>query len=86
MRYNNKNVLLPKIFVRPDEFRYTSSNGKKVIPKSDSLPPIVSNTYINGKGIIKCDRVITGIGFRAFYNCTNLKTITIPNSVTNLKT
>ena len=53
MRYNNKKVLLPKIFVRPDEFRYTSSDGKKVIPyRESSLPPIVSNTYINGKGII----------------------------------
>ena len=86
MRFNNKNVLLPKIFIRPDEFRYTSSDGNIVKPNRNSLPPIVSNTYVNGKGIIKCDKVINGIGFRAFRFCKNLKTITIPNSVTNIKT
>ena len=47
---------------------------------------IVSNTYDTDKAcwVIKFDNTITKIGHRAFYNCTSLTTITIPDSVTEI--
>ena len=44
---------------------------------------IVSNTYENGKGIIKFDGDVTLIGENAFIS-TSLTSITIPNSVTSI--
>ena len=84
MRYNNKNVLLPKIFVQLDEIWYTSSDGNIVTPnKESSLPTIVSNTYVNGKGVLKFTTNVTSIGSSAFNNCTGLTSIMFPNSVTS---
>ena len=47
---------------------------------------IISNTYEKGMGIIKFDRDVISIGLRAFQGCSNLVTITIPNSVTSIGT
>ena len=52
--------------------------------RESSLPPIVSNTYENGKGIIKCDSDITFIRDYAFGDCTGLTSVFINNSVINL--
>lgn len=87
MRFNNKNVILPEPWVPSepanDEIWYTSSDGNIVTPyQASSLPTIVSNTYSDGKGLIKCASVITSIGNDAFHNCTTLTSVTIPNSVT----
>ena len=43
---------------------------------------IVSNTYENGNGIITFDGDVAKIGNNAFYNCSSLTSVTIPNSVT----
>lgn len=45
---------------------------------------IVSNTYVNGKGVIVFDAPITKIGAQAFYHIP-LTSITIPNSVTRIE-
>lgn len=85
MRYNNKNVLLPKIFVQLDEIWYTSSDGKIVKPyRINSLPTIVSNTYVDGKGIFKFERDVTIIGDRAFKSCSTLTSMLIPNKVASI--
>ena len=54
-----------------NEIWYTSSNGKVVTPyKSDVFgASIVSNTYSNGKGIIKFNGNVTSIGSCAFEYC-----------------
>ena len=88
--FNNKNVVLPAPLVPSgpanDEIWYTSSDGNIVKPHSTSaLPTIVSNTYVDGKGIIKFETDVTSIGYRAFYNCSGLTSIIIPNSVTSIK-
>ena len=63
---------------------YTSTDGNVVTPyKTDAFGAnIVSNTYENGQGVITFDGEVTKIGERAFYNCSNLKSITIPDSAT----
>ena len=46
-----------------DEIWYTSTDGNIVTPYSvDALPSIVSNTYVDGKGIIKFATDVTSIG------------------------
>ena len=89
MRFKNKNVILPEPWVQPgpanDEIWYTSSDENIVTPhKASSLPTIVSNTYVNGKGVIKFASDITSIGKDAFYSCGGFTSITIPNSVTSI--
>ena len=69
-----------------DEILYTSSSGNIVKPNKTNVfgANIVSNTYSNGKGVIKFDRDVTSIGAWAFKDCKGLTSITIPNSVTSI--
>lgn len=69
-----------------DEIWYTSSEGSVVQPyKSDVFgATIISNTYSDGKGVIKFDGNVTSIGDHAFDGCSGLTSITIPNSVTSI--
>ncbi len=65
---------------------YTSSDGKIIQPHNNSTfaTYIISNTYVNGKGIIVFDIVIKEIGDWAFRSCNNLKSITLPNNITTI--
>ena len=67
-----------------NEIWYTSSDGNVVTPnKVDAFGAnIVSNTYENGKGVIKFDNSVKSIEGSAFSRCTSLTSVTIPNSVT----
>ena len=64
---------------------YTSSDGNIVTPYRGYVfgARIISNTYENGKGVIKFDAPVTSIGERAFNFCT-LTSVTIPDSVTSI--
>lgn len=69
-----------------DEIQYTSSDGNIITPyDSGAVPTIVSNTYADGKGIIKFAKDVTSIGSYGFYGRSKLTSITIPNSIILLK-
>ena len=66
-----------------NEIWYTSTDGKIVTPNDPGAfyANIVSNTYVNGKGIIRFDGDVTRVGAMAFYDCGNLKSISLPETV-----
>ena len=74
---------------------YTSSDGNVIEPYSGNLNSnatamqlfganITSNTYENGVGVITFDGDVTTIGNWAFYDCSSLTSVTIPDSVTTI--
>ena len=70
---------------------YTSTDGKIVESYSgiennyaDFGVNIVSNTYVDGKGVIEFDGDVTTIGHYVFYRCRSLTSVTIPDSVTTI--
>ena len=68
-----------------DEIWYSSTDGNVVAPNLvDALPTIVSNTYVDGKGVIKFATDLISIGNEAFNNCDSLTSVKIPNSVTSI--
>lgn len=69
-----------------NEIWYTSSDGNVVTPeKTDAFDvSIVSNTYTDGKGVIVFDGNLTSIGNQAFYYCSKLTTVSIPNRVESI--
>ena len=73
-----------KTAIPNNQIWYTSTDGKIVEPyKADGFGAnIISNTYEDGKGIITFDGDVKRIGKYVFYNCSSLKTITIPYGVT----
>ena len=79
----------PKIVIPKNEIWYTNgSTTSKTNPyKTDVFgATIVSNTYSSEKKcwIIKFSGNVTRIGERAFYYCSSLTSITIPDSVTSI--
>ena len=66
-----------------DKIFYTSSDGKIVTPfNHDAFPGnIVSNTYENGQGVMTFDLQVMNVGLEAFYNCTTLTSVTLPQCV-----
>ena len=87
----SRNIVQPLASVeanlQPNKIYYTSTDGKIVTLDSTTAfggANIISNTYENGQGIITFDAPVTEIGAGAFYGCSSLTSVTIPDSVTEI--
>ena len=66
----------------PDnEIWYTTTDGRTISFNDDDL---VSNSYNNGRGVLKFRDSVISIEYAAFEGCSSLTSITIPNSVTSI--
>ena len=68
-----------------DEIWYTSRDGNVIAPYYDYVfgASIQSNTYNDGKGVIKFNRPVTQVGEYAFYK-TYLTSMSLPNTVKSI--
>ena len=66
-----------------NEIKYVSTDGQIVTPYNTTGwgANIVSNTYSDGKGIIKFNKNVEFVPDYAFRGCTTLLSITLPNTV-----
>lgn len=71
-----------------NEIWYTSTDNQIVTPYRTGSTyygaSIVSNTYVDGRGVILFDNCVAKIGGGAFYNCTHLSSIMIPSGATSI--
>lgn len=90
---NNNNLIIGSITIRQisntmqaNEIWYTSTNGSVVTPNNANGfgANIVSNIYGNNKGVITFDSDVKRIGYQAFYNKRDLKSLSIPNKVISI--
>lgn len=65
---------------------YTTSDGEIITPYSTDVfgANIVSNEYVNDRGVLTFDGDVSSIGDYAFFDRQSLTSITIPASVTRL--
>ena len=85
---DNKKPIAEYIITQTHRYiiQYTSTDGNIVTPDRSSAwgAEILLNTYWNGVGIIEFDGPITSIGKDAFFKCSSLASINIPDSVTSI--
>lgn len=78
-------VIKQSAFTTKSQIIYTTTDGNIVDVAASAFDvDIKSNVYENGQGVITFDGVLTKIGDEAFREKSNLKSIIIPDSVTNL--
>lgn len=70
-----------------NEIWYTTTDGEIITPYTENGfgATLISNTYKDGKGVMRFDGPVTSIARLAFYYCCkNLSSIIIPSSVTTI--
>lgn len=71
-----------------NEIWYTTTDGSvlNIEPYAEFGANVISNTYVDGKGIIKCDGPITIIGEESLTTSVNkLTSISLPNSIITIE-
>lgn len=75
---------VPTDIVPPDDEIWYYTNNESIVelqhPENFDAG-ILSNTYTNGKGVIKFDGKVTVVGERSFFQCGNLTDVYLPDSV-----
>lgn len=75
---------VPTDIVPPDDEIWYYTNNESIVelqhPENFDAG-ILSNTYTNGKGVIKFDGKVTVVGESSFFQCSNLTDIYLPDSV-----
>ena len=67
-----------------EQLTETTSEGYSRLHTNAFNTTIKSHTFSEGKGIITFDADVTSIGDSAFFRCSGLTSVTIPNSVTSI--
>lgn len=78
-------TVIPEPVVGPADNEIWYTNTSENVTNPDLGIAIISNTYENGKGIIKFSNSVTSIGEKAFEYNDTLTSIVIPNSVTSIE-
>ena len=79
----------------PDnEIWYTTTDGQIIslnnaqtdwnYPETEFGAKVISNTYVNGKGVIKFDVELSQIGSWAFWRCENLHKMYLPSKIKSI--
>lgn len=83
---DNKVIVSNKRTQPNNEIWYTSTDGNVVEVDTSRINPLilVSNTYEDGKGVLKFKDDITSLPRFCFVECYTFKTINLPNSLTTI--
>lgn len=77
--------VIPEDPVEPEKVIYYTTSDKETVEPADGAifgANIISNKYVDLKGILKFDGNVTQIGDHAFEGCENLTNMTLPSTVT----
>ena len=82
----NLDDVTPSVSIPNNEIWYTTTDDEVLTLNEGATfnVEIVSNTYVDGKGVIKFSGDVTEIGDVAFMYCDSLASIVLPNSVTSI--
>ena len=82
----NLDDVTPSVSIPNNEIWYTTTDDEVLTLNEGAAfnVEIVSNTYVDGKGVIKFSGDVTEIGDVAFMDCDSLASIVLPNSVTSI--
>lgn len=77
-------VVDPIAKIKSNTICYTADKDKTISVNIAKHPQFISNEYINGQGVFTFQSKITNIPNKAFFDCSKLDSIIIPESVTEI--